>query len=283
MSADTTSPILLTLEPSGVAVITLNRPEKLNAFAGDMREQLVAALELVAASDARVLVVTGAGRAFCAGGDVGFMLDLKGKGAGYESVATLIDAGRDIVTRLAALPIPVIAAVNGVAAGAGANLALACDVRLASDEARFGESFVKIGLHADWGGTFALPRVVGLGRALDLCWTGDVIGAAEMQQAGLVQRVWPAASFAAEWQAYATRLAAAPATSVRALKANLRAGLHRTLEQCLDAESAAQEACWNSPDSAEGLKAFAEKRAPRFGAPAEDFGVAPSRASRRFE
>lgn len=276
------APILLVIE-SHVAVITLNRPEKLNAFAGDMRERLVAALDQVAASDARVLVITGAGRAFCAGGDVGFMLDLKARGAGYEEVATLIDAGRDIVTRLAALPIPVIAAIHGVAAGAGANLALACDVRLASDEARFGESFVKIALHADWGGTFALPRVVGLGRALDLCWTGDVIGADDMLRAGIVQRVWPAASFAAEWQAYATRLAAAPATSVRALKANLRASLHRTLEQCLDAESVAQEACWKSADSAEGLRAFAEKRAAVFGAPAGDFGAAPSAASRRFE
>ena len=280
MPAD--SPILLSLE-NRVAVITLHRPEKFNAFAGDMRERLIEALERVAASDAHVLVITGAGRAFCAGGDVGFMQELKAAGASYDGLAPLVDAGRDIVTRLAALPIPVIAAVNGVAAGAGANLMLACDVRLASDEARFGESFVKIGLHADWGGTFALPRVVGLAKALDLCWTGDLASADDMLRLGLVQRVWPAASFAAEWQAYATRLAAAPQTSVRALKSNLRASLHRTLEQCLDAESAAQEACWNSPDSGEGVRAFAEKRAPVFGAPVQDFGAAPSPRARRFE
>lgn len=281
MSADART-ILLSIE-NRVAVVTLNRPEKFNAFAGDMRERLVEALDAVAVSDANVLVITGAGRAFCAGGDVGFMQKLKEDGAPYDGLAPLIDAGRDIVTRLAALPVPVLAAVNGVAAGAGANLMLACDVRLASDEARFGESFVKIGLHADWGGTFALPRAVGLGKALDLCWTGDVIGADDMLRVGLVQRVWPAASFASEWQAYATKLAAAPQTSVRALKANLRASLHRTLEQCLDAETAAQEACWNSPDSTEGVRAFAEKRTAVFGAPAREFGAAPHPRSRRFE
>ena len=278
-----TRPILLTAADR-IAVITLNRPEKLNALAGDMRELLIAALDAVAASDARVLVITGAGKAFCSGGDIGFMNDLLARGAGYDELAPLVDAGREIVTRIAALPIPVLAAVNGVAAGAGANLMLACDVRLASDEARFGETFVRIGLHADWGGSYALPRTAGVARALDLCWSGDLVGAEEMLRAGLVQRVWPAAAFADEWRAYAARIAAAPATSVRAAKVNLRASPGRTLAECLDAESAAQRACWDSGDAAEGIRAFAGKRAPRFGdAAAVVPDASPSAASRHFE
>jgi 2-(1,2-epoxy-1,2-dihydrophenyl)acetyl-CoA isomerase len=278
-----TDSILLEIA-DGVAVVTLNRPDKFNAFAGDMRESLVAALETIAASDARVLVLTGAGKAFCSGGDVGFMNELVARGAAYDELAPLVDAGRDIVLRLAALPIPVIAAVNGVAAGAGANLMLACDVRLASDAARFGETFVKIGLHPDWGGSHTLPRAVGVAKALDLCWTGDLVGADEMLRLGLVQRVWPADSFADEWRGYASRLAAAPATSVRAAKASLRASLRRTLGECLDAESASQRACWESGDAAEGIRAFAEKRPAVFGASAPVLpDAAPSPAARRFE
>jgi len=269
----------------GVAVITLNRPAKLNAFAGDMRGRLVDALDRVAADrDVRVLVITGAGKAFCSGGDVQHMVELKARGSGYEAIAPLLELGRAIVTRLAALEMPVIAAVNGVAAGAGLNLALACDVRIASSEARFAESFVKLGLHPDWGGTFHLPRLAGTAAALDLCWTGEAIDGAAALRLGLVQRVVPAAAFGRSWRAYAGALAAAPITSVRAAKRTLRAALARTLEQCLDAEAEAQTACWASTDSAEGLAAFAEKRAPRFGGePVEEDSRPPSRAARRFE
>jgi 2-(1,2-epoxy-1,2-dihydrophenyl)acetyl-CoA isomerase len=276
--------ILLARE-AGVAVITLNRPEKLNAFAGDMRERLIEALDRVAADcEARVLVITGAGAGFCSGGDVQHMVELKSRGADFTELRPLLDLGRAIVTRIAELPIPVIAAVNGVAAGAGCNLALACDVRLASSEARFGETFVKIGLHPDWGGTYHLPRLAGTAAALDLCWTGELLGADQALRLGIAQRVFPAREFAKRWREYAERLAASPATSVRAVKRTLRASLGLDLEQCLDAESRAQSACWASADSAEGLLAFAEKRAARFGAaPVEDEAVAPSRAARRFE
>ncbi|HTR96313.1 MAG TPA: enoyl-CoA hydratase-related protein, partial [Candidatus Acidoferrales bacterium] len=264
MNAAGAPPVRLELA-DGVAVATLDRPGKLNAFAGDMRERLVEVVRTVGANpDARVLVVTGAGRAFCSGGDVDFMRDLLARGAGYDELAPQVDAGREVVTALAALPIPVIAALNGVAAGAGANLALACDVRLASDEARFGETFVRIGLHPDWGGSWTLPRVVGLAKALDLCWSGEVIGADEMLRLGIVQRLWPAAAFEPEWRAYAARLAAGPRTSLRAIKASLRASAERTLAQALDAEAGAQRACWESGDAAEGLGAFREKREPRF-------------------
>lgn len=268
-----------------IATITLNRPDKLNAFAGDMRERLVSALVCVAEDrSVRVLVITGAGKGFCSGGDVQHMVDLKARDADFDALSPLLEVGREIVTRIAALPIPVIAAVNGVAAGAGCNLALACDVRLASSEARFGETFVKIGLHPDWGGTYTLPRLVGTAAALDLCWTGELIGADAALQLGLVQRVFPAAEFETRWREYAARLAAAPATSVQAAKRTLRAAQARTLDQCLTAESNAQAACWASADSAEGLRAFVERRAAVFvAAPVGEAGLAPSSAARRFE
>lgn len=278
-------PAVLLDVTDGVAVVTLNRPDKLNAFAGDMRERMVEALDRVAADRAvRVLVITGAGKGFCSGGDVQHMVELKVRAAGFDALLPLLEAGRAIVTRLAALEIPVLAAVNGVAAGAGCNLALACDVRLASSEARFGETFVRIGLHPDWGGTYHLPRLAGTAAALDLCWTGDLVGADEALRLGIVQRVYPAAEFEARWREYAARLAAAPATSVRAAKRTLRASNERTLSQCLDAEVAAQSACWASADSDEGLAAFVAKRAARFESGAvEGAESAPSPAARRFE
>lgn len=284
MSESDHDSILLTIE-HGVATVTLNRPAKLNAFAGDMRERLVSALDRVAGdSGARVLVITGAGKGFCSGGDVAHMVALKREQAPFEALAPLLESGRDVITRLAALPIPTIAAVNGVAAGAGCNLALACDLRLASDAARFGETFVRIGLHLDWGGAHHLPRLIGLGRALEVAWTGRLVDAEEAHRLGLVERLWPAAEFDREWRAFARRLAEAPATSVRAAKRTLRAASARTLSQTLAAEVAAQAACWASADSREGLAAFAEKREPRLGAPPlavdED---APSAASRQFE
>ncbi len=281
MSADS---ILLAVR-DGVAVVTLNRPDKLNAFAGDMRERLGEALGRVAADRAvRVLVITGAGKGFCSGGDVHHMVDLKARGAGFDALAPLLHAGRTIATRLAAFRIPVIAAVNGVAAGAGCNLALACDVRLASSEARFGETFVRIGLSPDWGGTYHLPRLAGTAAALDLCWTGELLDAEAALRLGLVQHLFPAAEFELRWRDYAARLAASPATGVRATKRMIRASRSRTLEQCLEAESVAQAACWASADSAEGLAAFVEKRTPRFGSkPPADDACAPSAAARRFE
>jgi 2-(1,2-epoxy-1,2-dihydrophenyl)acetyl-CoA isomerase len=255
-------------QSGGVATLVLHRPEKLNAFAGDMREVLLAALDDVATrADARVLVVTGAGRAFSAGGDVRVMAELAERGAAFEELEPMLRAGRAVIRRLASLAIPTLAAVNGPAAGAGLNLALACDLRIASDAATFGESFVKIGLHPDWGGTWFLPRRVGLSRALALCWTGDVVDAHEAGRIGLVDRVVPTASFADEIATFAARLAAAPQTSVREVKRSLHTAFTRDLDACLDAEIEAQAACWASADVKEGLQAFAEKRAPEFGAP----------------
>src|SRR5262245_49090866 len=268
-----------------VARITLNRPDRLNAFAGDMRERLLEAIEFIGAStDIRVLVLTGAGRAFSAGGDIQHMIELRGRSAGFEELQPLLAAGRAVVTAIDRLAIPTIAAVNGPAAGAGLNLALACDIRIASDQATFGETFARIGLHPDWGGTYTLPRRVGLSKALEMCWTAEVIDAAEALWIGLVDRVVPHDRFEAEAAAFATRIAAAPPTSVRLTKRTLRAAFQRTLEQCLDAEEAAQARCWASADVTEGLQAFVEKRTPSFGG-SSDSGIdaAEPHSLSRFE
>lgn len=265
--------LVILAEADGVATLLLNRPEKLNAFDLPMREQLSAALDTIAARGAGALVITGAGRAFSSGGDIRFMTGLKESGAGYEGLASLVEHGGSAVERLAALPFPTIAAVHGPAAGGSLNLALACDLVVASDQATFGQTFVRFGLHADWGGTYFLPRRVGLAKALELCWTGEMIDAGEALRIGLVDHVWPHERFHEEVRALAARLAAAPRTSVRLAKQTLRAGLARTLAQCLAAETEAQAECWSSPDSTEGIRAFVEKREPAFGrvaaAPAE--------------
>lgn len=274
--------ILTTLD-QGVFTITLNRPEKLNAFAGDMRDRLLDAVDEAATRPGvRVVVITGAGRAFCAGGDVGRMLELRSSDDGDEEILALLEAGSRAVARLGALPVPTIAAVNGVAAGAGANLALACDLRIASDRASFGETFVKIGLQPDWGGTHHLPRLVGLAKALELAWFGDVIDAHEALRIGLFNRVAPHEAFEAAVGEWAARLAAAPQNAVRSIKRTLRAGAVAPLEACFALEAEAQASLWRSPDVTEGLAAFAERRAPSFsGALAGE--AAPSRAARLFE
>lgn len=260
------SDTILLAEDAGVATITLNRPDKLNAFAGDMRDRLLDALDRVGRGSARVLVITGAGRGFCAGGDVRYMASLRMRDDGADELGRLLDAGAHVIRRLASLPIPTVAAVNGVAAGAGMNLALACDLRLASEDATFSESFIKIGLHPDWGGTWFLPRIVGEAKARELCWLGDPVDAAEALKIGLVQRVVPGERLMDEVRALARRLAAAPATSVRAIKHSIVASRWRPLDACLTAESQAQMVCWGTSDVDEGLTAFVEKRAPVFGA-----------------
>src|ERR1051326_1941458 len=168
-----------------ITTITLDRPEKLNAFSGTMREDLLAALR---GAEGGVVVITGAGRAFCAGGDVEFMATLQ-ETNDVERFRKLLDAGRDVVMQIATMPKPVIAAVNGVAAGAGCNLALACDYRIASEQAKFSESFVRIGLHPDWGGTWLLPRLIGPSRAVEMEGAGRFGGPDQTPADGLVDRV----------------------------------------------------------------------------------------------
>ncbi len=249
----------------GIATLTLNRPDRLNSFAGRMREEIADRLEELAALDeARVIVVTGRGRAFCAGADVGYMAGLLESGA-YDEANALVEAGRRVILAIARAPKPVIASINGPAAGGGANLALACDLRIASERASIGQTFSRIGLHPDWGGTWIVPRLVGPGRAAELFFLADMVDAADAERIGLVNRVVPHERLEAETRAWAGRLAAAPALSIALAKQAIRLSCGAGLEEMLDYEAAAQDRCFRSADGLEGVRAFVEKRAPRFG------------------
>jgi len=239
-----------------IATITLNRPEKLNAFAGTMREDLVAALRTVERdANCRVVVITGAGRAFCAGGDVEFMRELQQR-RDVETFSKLLRAGGEIVMQIVQMLKPVIASINGIAAGAGCNLALACDYRIASDQARLGESFVRIGLHPDWGGTWLLPRIIGRSKALELIMTGRMVEAAEALAIGMIDRV--ASDLASETQKLARSFADAPPTLLADIKSALNST--RDLRAQLELEAANQLRAFQSKESAERINAFFEKR-----------------------
>ncbi len=248
-----------------VATVTLNRPERLNALGQDMRERLYAALERVASDDAaRVVMLTGAGRAFCSGGDVKEMNERRAAGKTPRRETEVVPLRDGILLRLQTLPKPVIAAVNGIAAGAGMNLALGCDLRIASDKAAFGQVFVKRGLHPDWGGTFFLPRLVGMAKALELILTGELVPAPEALRLGLVNRVVPDADFAAEARAWAEQLAEGPPIAMRLAKRGVYRNLHADLASALEYETYAQQIVWGSEDAGEGIRAFVEKRPPQF-------------------
>ncbi|HEX8252145.1 MAG TPA: enoyl-CoA hydratase-related protein [Thermoanaerobaculia bacterium] len=242
-----------------VATITLNRPEKLNAFTGTMREDLLDALRACERNEeVRVVVITGAGRAFCAGGDVEFMASLQEKND-LDSFRKLLDAGRDIVLQIASMPKPVIAAVNGVAAGAGCNLALSCDLRIAADSAKFSESFVKIGLHPDWGGTWLLPRLVGRSRAFELLASGRMVEAAEALAIGMTDRVVPSADLGAETAKLAQSLAASSPLAVAGIKRALGQHERNDLRAQLELEAEHQVGCFESEEARQKIAAFARK------------------------
>jgi enoyl-CoA hydratase/carnithine racemase len=247
---------------NGVATITLNRPDKLNAFTGTMREDLLEALRACERDESvRVVVLTGAGRAFCAGGDVEYMSGLQ-KSGDVASFRRLLDAGRDVILQIATMPRPVIAAINGVAAGAGCNLALACDYRIAAETAKLSESFVKIGLHPDWGGTWLLPRLVGRSRALEILMTGRMVDANEALAIGMIDRV--AANLMEETQTLAATIAAAPPLAIAGIRRALDASDRNDLRAQIELESEHQLRCFQSDDAAEGMAAFFEKRAAAF-------------------
>ncbi len=248
----------------GVGTITLNRPDKLNAFAGRMRQEVAAAVRAMADDDsARVIVITGAGRAFCAGADIGYMKDL-GEKADSASLRALVEAGRSVVTTIRATPKPVIASVNGPAAGGGANMALACDIRIASDKASIGQTFNRIGLHPDWGGTYFLPRLVGASKALELVFSAEMVPADEAFRLGIFSRVVPHDQLEAETRKLAGMLAAKPPIALALAKRAIYESEHRSLEEMLQMELEHQLACFESDDAREGLQAFLEKRTPIF-------------------
>jgi len=259
--------ILLSRE-NAVGTLTLNRPDKLNAFAGTMRQELADGLdELERDKGVRVIVITGAGRGFCAGADVAYMAELGAK-KDSEGLAALVEAGRRVVMTIRRSAKPVIASINGVAAGGGANLALACDMRIASDKASLMQSFNRIGLNPDWGGTYFLPRLVGPARSLELFWTAEAIDAAECARLGLFNRVVPHDTLAEATSEFAAMLAQKPALPLALSKQAVYQSMDRDLPEMLDFELEAQLQCFNTPDAREGIAAFVEKRPAQFGQPA---------------
>jgi len=248
----------------GIATLTLNRPDKLNSFTQAMHDEVRHALHRVGADKSvRVLVLTGAGRGFCAGQDL--------SDRAVEPGARPVDLGDSVeknyaplVLALRALPMPVICAVNGVAAGAGANIALACDIVLATKSASFVEVFCKLGLIPDTGGTYFLPRLVGNARAMGLAMLGDKLSAEKAEAWGLIWKAIPDEDFVAEIQAMARHFASAPTKGLAFTKQALYASPHNTLQQQLALECGMMSELGRSDDYREGVAAFMEKRAPQF-------------------
>lgn len=245
-----------------IATITLNRPDVYNAFNADLHRDLMAALKNAEHdAAARCIVLTGSGKAFCSGQDI--------KSIPLDDSAGLADTIRrlynPLIMRLRSINKPIIAAVNGVAAGAGFSLALACDMRVAVEHARFVAAFANIGLVPDSGMTYFLPRLIGYARALELCMLGESIDAPTAYAYGMLNRVAPADEFPAVVQELAARLAAGSTQALSLMKRAFDFSADAGLEQVLDYEAQAQQVAAANPDFAEGVTAFREKRRPRFG------------------
>ncbi|MGA9592463.1 MAG: enoyl-CoA hydratase [Candidatus Acidiferrales bacterium] len=259
-----TSPFVIEERAGAIATLRLNRPEKMNALNVEVSRALVHAL-LRAIDDKaiRVIVITGAGKAFCAGGDLALMREARARHAGKE-LEPLLMAGKEICVAIASTQKIVLAAVNGPAAGAGMSIALACDIRIASENAKFTQSFTQVGLFPDFGATFFLPRLVGYARATELFYTAEILTASEALRIGIVSRLFPAEQFEAETRKLAELLAAGPPLAYRDIKHMMIGEKRKELEAALDEEIRLQMHCFMSEDAAEGLTAFYEKRPPQF-------------------
>lgn len=243
-----------------VRILTLNRPERLNALNAGVHEALASAFEAIERDDAiRAVLLTGAGRGFCAGADL-----TQNMGGNRDLGASIDRHYNPLVRRMRALPKPIVAAVNGVAAGAGANLALAADIVVAAESANFTEAFIRIGLIPDAGGTWFLPRLVGDARARGLAMLGETISATQAAEWGLIWRCLPDDGFFDAALALATDLSGRPTQAIAAMKRALGAAGGNGLDQQLDLERDLQRAMGRTPDFAEGVKAFLEKRKPNF-------------------
>jgi 2-(1,2-epoxy-1,2-dihydrophenyl)acetyl-CoA isomerase len=247
----------------GIARLTLNRPDKLNSFNLKMHEEVRAALSSLSSGGARVLVLTGAGRGFCAGQDLGDRAVAPGS-SGVDLGESIDTHYKPLVLALRSLPMPVIAAVNGVAAGAGANLALACDLVIAARSATFVQAFSRLGLVPDSGGTWSLPRLVGNARALGLTLLGQKLPAEQAAAWGMIWQCVDDAQLSSTVDALAGQFATAPTRGLAATKQAIYSGWGRTLDEQLDIERDLQRELGRSADYAEGVAAFSEKRAPLF-------------------
>ena len=251
-------------ETDHVATITLNRPERMNAFGGRMRQQLVEILE-AAKVDAgiRVVVITGAGKAFCTGGDLREFADGTVQALPKQATSERPPMCKAVLA-IHEMEKPVIASVNGVAAGGGCNLALACDIRIASETARFAQVFTRRGLHPDWGGIYFLPRLVGYAKAAELIMSGEIVDADEALRLGMVNRVVAAAELPSATSDMAGRIARNAPLPIAFAKRGIQRFGHWDLAQALDYEVYVLEILRKSRDVSEGIAAFLEKRDPDF-------------------
>ncbi len=245
--------------PNGVVTLTLHRPERKNAINNAMWNELLAVFQEVDVSSSdRVLVITGAGDAFCSGAD------LSDRGNDTRHSLSRLHWVADIALALHRIPKPVIAKVNGVAVGAGMNLALACDLIVASETARFSEIFARRGLSIDFGGSWLLPRLIGMHRAKELAFFADIISAKEAAELGLVNRVLPPGELDAFVTDWADRLAAGPPVALSLTKRLLTNSFNMSMDEALEAEGMAQSVNSATEDTAEAIRAFLEKREPKF-------------------
>ena len=248
-----------------VATLTLNRPERLNALGDTLRDDLFDALTRAAVDpDIGAIVITGAGRGFCSGGDVKSMSEREEAGTTPPVTERFTPLRDRTILAMRDCPKPIIAAINGAAAGAGMNLALACDMRVASTAAKFSQAFVKRGLAPDWGGTWFLPRIVGTAKAFELILTGDTIDAAKALELGIVNAVVEPDALIAEAHKLARRIAEGPPVAIALSKRAIYHNEAVDVRAGLEFETFAQTLCRETEDSKEGVRAFMEKRAPVF-------------------
>ncbi len=260
--ADSTEKLLVTLQ-DGVKRITINRPERRNSVDRETVQSLLAAVRQSADDGTRVLILTGAGDSFCAGADLAATSasDI----ANYDVTTAIRENVNPTILSMRALPIPIIARVHGHAVGVGFNYALACDMIVASEQALFGQVFVKIGLMPDGGSTFFLPRLVGYHKTFELMATGDQISSQEALQLGIVNKVVPFTELDSTVNSLAGRFAQAPRVAIAKIKAGLNQEAQSELAAALNFEAVNQDACFHSPDFIEGVTAFMQKRKAVFG------------------